>query len=86
MERMLYAIFLDWPANNTVHLGVPKTAEWTTVYFVGHEDKPVNFTTLHPQGVILEIPQIPEEELPSRWAWTFVFQGVLDWITINDQD
>lgn len=75
---MLYAIFLDWPTNKTVHLGVPKTAEWTTVYLVGREDLgPVNFTTLHPQGVVLEVPQIPTQELPCQWAWTFVFQGVL---------
>nr|XP_011433349.2 alpha-L-fucosidase isoform X1 [Crassostrea gigas] len=78
MEQMLYAIFLDWPTNKTVHLGVPKTAEWTTVYLVGREDLgPVNFTTLHPQGVVLEVPQIPTQELPCQWAWTFVFQGVL---------
>lgn len=81
MEQMLYAIFLDWPTNKTVHLGVPKTAEWTTVYLVGREDLgPVNFTTLHPQGVVLEVPQIPTQELPCQWAWTFVFQGVLQWL------
>lgn len=81
MEQMLYAIFLDWPTNKTVHLGVPKTAEWTTVYLVGREDLgPVNFTTLHPQGVVLEVPQIPPQELPCQWAWTFVFQGVLQWL------
>lgn len=81
MEQMLYAIFLDWPTNKTIYLGVPKTAEWTTVYLVGREDLgPVNFTTLHPQGVVLEVPQIPPQELPCQWAWTFVFQGVLQWL------
>lgn len=81
MEQMLYAIFLEWPTNKTVHLGVPKTAAWTTVYLVGREDLgPVNFTTLHPQGVVLEVPQIFPQELPCQWAWTFVFQGVLQWL------
>lgn len=79
MERMLYAVFLDWPTNRTVHLGLPKTAAWTTLYLVGREDLgPVNFTTLHPQGVLIEVPPIAPQGLPCQWAWTFVFQGVLE--------
>lgn len=81
MEQMLYAIFLEWPTNKTVHLGVPKTAEWTTVYLVGREDLgPVNFTTLHPQGVVLEVPRYLHRSCPASGRGLLYFRACYsDW-------
>ncbi|XP_064628607.1 alpha-L-fucosidase-like [Lineus longissimus] len=65
-----YAIFLDWPKNNTLNLAVPTATPTTTVSLLGYKGQPIKWQKRSPNGIVVKFPYIPVSQMPCEWAWT----------------
>ncbi|XP_031562279.1 alpha-L-fucosidase-like isoform X2 [Actinia tenebrosa] len=75
-ESVTYAIVLEWPDSEKLELGQPITTEETEITMLGY---PGYFKWTTPQsgkGIIIDIPIIPFNKLPTKWAWTFKILNV----------
>jgi len=70
----VYATFLTWPVNNTLHFTAPVASPSTTVSMLG-TPKPVKFTSVG-GGITVTLPTLNPAELPSMYAWTLQFDGL----------
>ncbi|KAK3743711.1 hypothetical protein QZH41_012395 [Actinostola sp. cb2023] len=77
-ETVVYAIVLDWPDSGLLHLGQPFTEPNTNIAMLGYSGH-FNWTafTTGKQGVTIHVPAIPNNKLPSKWAWTFKLSNIL---------
>ena len=66
----VYAIALDWPANNVLSLGAPVTTSQTTVNMLGYAEN-LKWKARGGSGIDIMIPPISPLQLPSQWVWTF---------------
>lgn len=71
----MYAIFLEWPKNDQLILGVPVTSPGTTVTMLGYHG---NFSWKPHSGGGMEIqfPVIPINEMPNLDAWALKITGL----------
>lgn len=75
-EKMVYAVVLSWPQNNTLTLGAPITSTNTIVTMLGYPEKFQWTTTAGAQGLNITIPNISWNKLPCQWAWTFKLTNI----------
>jgi alpha-L-fucosidase len=65
----LYAISLEWPADNKLLLNIEKPADGTKISMLGRTG---NLPWVYENGnVIVDLSQVKIAELPCEWAWTF---------------
>ena len=74
-QHAVYAIVLDWPANNTLSLGAPVTTTKTTVNMLGYAGS-FNWKPRTGGGIDIMIPPISPLQLPSQWVWTFELKNL----------
>ena len=74
-QHAVYAIVLDWPANNTLSLGAPVTTTKTTVNMLGYAGS-FNWKPRTGGGIDVMIPPISPLQLPSQWVWTFELKNL----------
>ncbi|XP_032231992.1 alpha-L-fucosidase [Nematostella vectensis] len=68
-----YACVLDWPSASHLILGEPITTTNTQVTMLGYPT-PFRWTAYSSKsGIVIEIPAIPVDKLPTTWAWVFKF-------------
>ncbi|XP_001641290.2 plasma alpha-L-fucosidase [Nematostella vectensis] len=66
----VYAIALDWPSTGKLFLREPITSKGTVVKLLGY-DQDLLWTAAGEKGILIEIPSIPINKMPSKWAYTF---------------
>jgi hypothetical protein len=72
----VYAILLEWPADNMVKLGAPITSAGTTVIMLGYK-KPFTWTAgAGGKGINILIPPMSWDTQPCEWAWTLKITGL----------
>ncbi|XP_077979818.1 alpha-L-fucosidase-like [Glandiceps talaboti] len=64
----VYAIILDWPHSNQLHLGVTKTTAQTTVEMLGYSTA-LLWKPDQPVGMTVTMPMLAINQLPCQWAW-----------------
>ena len=65
----VYAIVLDWPANNVLMLGAPATNPSTNVTMLGYS-KPLQWhANPSGRGLNITMPALNPSQLPCKWAW-----------------
>lgn len=74
---VVYAILLEWPETEELTLGSPKATDNTQVTMLGYEGKFVWKPDTSKGGMIITLPGIPVNKLPSKWAWVFKLEKVL---------
>ncbi|XP_055982027.1 plasma alpha-L-fucosidase [Sorex fumeus] len=75
-EKLVYAMFLNWPVSGKLSLGEPKATEGATeVKLLGH-GQPLPWTPLKLGGIVVELPRLTVEELPCKWGWALVLKNV----------
>ena len=72
----VYAILLKWPSSDELTLGAPITTEDTQVTMLGYEGKFVWKPASDKGGMIVNMPGIPVNKLPSQWAWVLKIQNI----------
>ncbi|CAH1802901.1 unnamed protein product [Owenia fusiformis] len=65
----VYAIVLNWPKTNTLILGAPLSTSSTKVSLLGYAGY-FSYVPLS-QGIRIDIPSIPFNQMPCQWAWVF---------------
>ncbi|XP_050411916.2 alpha-L-fucosidase [Patella vulgata] len=71
----VYALVLDWPTGSTLSLGAPMTQSGTTVQLVGYSGN-LTWTARSGKGIDIQIPPIPTNKMPCKWAWSFKLSGL----------
>ncbi|EDO47582.1 predicted protein [Nematostella vectensis] len=71
----VYAIALDWPSSGHLLLGQPITAKDTVVTMLGLSGN-FAWTPGNKRGIVIDIPGIPVNKLPTEWAWVFKLVNV----------
>ncbi|CAG5131394.1 unnamed protein product [Candidula unifasciata] len=71
----VYAIVLTWPESSNLTLASPVTTASTTVTMLGY-NTPFSWSPLPNSGLQIQIPAIPFNQLPSKWAWVFKLTGI----------
>lgn len=72
----MYAIVLEWPSTDELTLGAPITTNVTQVTMLGYEGKFVWKPATDKGGIIVTLPGIPVNKLPSKWAWVFKLENI----------
>jgi len=65
----VFAITLNWPKNNLLHLASVDSANVDSIEVLGSEETP-EWAPLEPTGISVKMP--PLETATSKWAWTIV--------------
>ncbi|CAG5131393.1 unnamed protein product [Candidula unifasciata] len=71
----VYAIVLSWPESSNLTLASPVTTANTTVTMLGY-NTPFKWSPLPNSGLQIQIPAIPFNQLPCKWAWVFKLTGI----------
>ena len=72
----MYAIVLEWPSTDELTLGAPITTNITQVTMLGYEGKFVWKPATDKGGIIVTLPGISVNKLPSKWAWVFKLENI----------
>lgn len=72
----VYAIVLKWPSTDHFTLGAPVPSNYTQVTMLGYERKFVWKPATDKGGLIVTLPAIPVNKLPSQWAWVLKLRNV----------
>ncbi|XP_077982978.1 alpha-L-fucosidase-like [Glandiceps talaboti] len=73
---VVYAIIIDWPVDGMLYLETPKTSTETTISMLGYET-PLSWKPEEPQGLTINMSNIPFYKLPCQWAWTLRMDYVM---------
>jgi len=74
----VYAISLAWPKDNMLTLAAATATKQTSVSLLGYTGN-LNWTSLSPSGgIIVSIPSISVDQLPSEWAWVFKLDNLAE--------
>ncbi|KAL5013416.1 hypothetical protein ScPMuIL_007686 [Solemya velum] len=71
---VVYATVLTWPGSNLT-LGAPTSTSATVISLLGFPGN-LNWKPASPSGVIINIPPIPINKMPCKWAWVFKMEGL----------
>uniref|UniRef100_H3APB6 Alpha-L-fucosidase n=1 Tax=Latimeria chalumnae TaxID=7897 RepID=H3APB6_LATCH len=74
-ESAVYAIFLQWPEDNSLKLVSPKTSPSTNVTMLGFSN-PLKWKPSPEKGMTIALPFLPPSTLPIQYAWTIKLEGV----------
>lgn len=74
-QPAVYAIILSWPKNDTLQLAAPVVSSTTKINMLGYS-APLKFQPIQGGGVIVNLPSVPANQLPCKWAWTLKFSGL----------
>ena len=72
----VYAIVLEWPDTDELTLGAPTATNFTQVTMLGYEGKFSWKPATDKGGIIVTLPGIPVNKLPSKWAWVFKLEKI----------
>ncbi|XP_047588550.1 plasma alpha-L-fucosidase [Lutra lutra] len=76
-QKLVYAIFLEWPTSRHLFLSQPiATLGVTKIKLLGHE-QPLNWTSLKPNGLLVELPHPPLYQMPCKWGWALALTNVI---------
>ena len=71
----VYAILLTWPKANQLVLGAPATSTTTVVNMLGYQGN-FSWKPNAGGGMVVQIPVIPFDQIPSQDAWVFKITGL----------
>lgn len=72
---IVYAIVLKWPEGQSLHLGAPKFSDSLHVSIIGYSGL-ITVEASDKGGIILTIPIIPINEIPTKWAFVLKMTGL----------
>lgn len=72
----MYAIVLEWPTTDQLTLGAPISTEDIQINMLGYDEKFVWKPATKKGGIIVTMPAIPVNKLPSKWAWVLKLRKV----------
>ncbi|VDH93422.1 alpha-L-fucosidase-like [Mytilus edulis] len=75
-EPYVYAIMLEWPKNNTLVLGAPKTSSTTVVSMLGYTGGNFSWKPNPAGGIQIMLPSMNVNEIPCNDVWVIKMQGV----------
>jgi len=70
----VYAIILDWPADNKIVLAAPRANQASTVNLLGYNG--LVMFSLSADGMTVLLPDFTPDQMPSEWAWTLKLLNV----------
>ncbi|KAK3704756.1 hypothetical protein QZH41_009752 [Actinostola sp. cb2023] len=73
----LYAIVLDWPSSNQLTLREPITSQQTEVSMLGFPGTFEWKAAMPGKGIVISVPSIAIDKLPTKWAWVFKMTNIL---------
>ncbi|XP_064607689.1 alpha-L-fucosidase-like [Liolophura sinensis] len=74
-QTFVYAIFLDWPEKDSLFLQDVAPNTQTRVTLLGYDGE-FDWQPGTSGGITVEIPPIPANRMPCKWAWTLKFQNL----------
>ena len=72
----VYTIVVEWPSRDELTLGAPISTGDTQVTMLGYQGKFDWKPASDKGGMIVTMPGIPVNKLPSQWAWTLKLENV----------
>lgn len=76
-QKLVYAIFLEWPTSRHLFLSQPiATPGVTKIKLLGH-GQPLNWTSLKPNGLLVELPHLTLHQMPCKWGWALALTNVI---------
>ncbi|XP_045861781.1 plasma alpha-L-fucosidase isoform X1 [Meles meles] len=76
-QKLVYALFLEWPTSNHLFLSQPiATLGVTKIKLLGH-GQPLNWTSLKPNGLLVELPHLTLHQMPCKWGWALALTNVI---------
>ncbi|XP_028909403.1 plasma alpha-L-fucosidase [Ornithorhynchus anatinus] len=75
-EKLVYAIFLNWPASGHLVLGQPKAIGGATEVNLKGYEQPLKWISLAENGIVVALPQLTIDQLPCKWGWTLELVNV----------
>ncbi|CAG2194555.1 FUCA [Mytilus edulis] len=75
-QPFVYAIMLEWPKNNTLILGAPKTSSTTVVSMLGYTGGNFSWKPNPAGGIQIMLPSMNVNEIPCNDVWVIKMQGV----------
>ncbi|XP_067674633.1 alpha-L-fucosidase-like [Haliotis asinina] len=74
-EKEIYATVMSWPNVGTFQLTRPIPNDNTVVSLLGYSGT-FSYTKAAGQGININIPAIPANAMPCKWAWVFKITNV----------
>ncbi|XP_067674206.1 alpha-L-fucosidase-like [Haliotis asinina] len=74
-QKDIYAIVISWPNVGTFQLTRPIPNDNTVVSLLGYSGT-FSYTKAAGQGININIPAIPANAMPCKWAWVFKITNV----------
>ncbi|XP_067676716.1 alpha-L-fucosidase-like [Haliotis asinina] len=74
-EKDIYATVMSWPNVGTFQLTRPIPNDNTVVSLLGYSGT-FSYTNAAGQGININIPAIPANAMPCKWAWVFKITNV----------
>ncbi|XP_004846100.1 plasma alpha-L-fucosidase isoform X2 [Heterocephalus glaber] len=76
-EKLVYAIFLKWPISGQLVLAQPTAIPGETeVKLLGHA-QPLFWTSLKPNGLMVQLPRLSIHQMPTRWGWALKLTNMM---------
>ena len=72
----VYAIVLQWPDGGKLMLNAPKTSTGTSVSMLGFSGEIHWAAGSGGSGIVISMPDVQFDQLPSQYAWVFVLKNV----------
>jgi len=70
----IYAIFLEWPSNDTLILTEPVPLSNAQIQLVGQNE---NLQWNYDENILtIQLPSLAVSQLPCQWAWTLRMKGI----------
>nr|XP_002132133.1 alpha-L-fucosidase-like [Ciona intestinalis] len=73
---IIYAFVMEWPQNGILLLDGPRNAtSASTIRMLGLENVDIQYTSLQPTGIAIEMPIVPISKLPHHLIWVLKLVG-----------
>ena len=74
---VVYAIVLQWPSVPALRLAAPQPSHTTAVYMLGYPYS-LSYATGGVIGMDIDMPVIPVNRMPCKWAWVLKLDGIVN--------
>lgn len=74
-DGSVYALFVEWPADNILVLGAPTPSSSASKVTMLGVQQSVTFELGKPSGIRVTLPSLNTKQMPCQWAWTLKLDG-----------
>lgn len=74
-SEVVFVFMLKWPKKSVLPLGSLQISNHTVISMLGAEDQPVTAISKPGKPLLLKLPPLTLDRLPSLWAWVLRVKG-----------